>query len=152
MKSEFKKTEPCSWRESVVSTESFSLWEPRVADGLVDICCGWLLSHHILLVLSVSELSRLVTHTAVSSPQCNSEKRPLSNSAAFRTLFKRHIPVVLYCSYHKKNKHRLTVWTGILPRTRFNDVNDVRTCTFENSVSSRFKVLFCHILNYTEYK
>ncbi len=27
---------------------------------------------------SVSELSRLVTHTAVSSPKCNSEKRPLS--------------------------------------------------------------------------
>ncbi len=39
---------------------------------------------------SVSELSRLVTHTAVSSPKCNSEKRPLSNSVAFRTLFKWH--------------------------------------------------------------
>ncbi len=26
---------------------------------------------------SVSERSRLVTHTAVSSPKCNSEKRPL---------------------------------------------------------------------------
>ncbi len=37
---------------------------------------------------SVSERSRLVTHTAVSSPQCTSEKRPLSNSVAFRTLFK----------------------------------------------------------------
>ncbi len=37
---------------------------------------------------SVSERSRLVTHTAVSSPKCNSEKRPLSNSVAFRTLFK----------------------------------------------------------------
>ncbi len=37
---------------------------------------------------SVSELSRLVTHTAVSSPKCNSEKRPLSNSVAFQTLFK----------------------------------------------------------------
>ncbi len=37
---------------------------------------------------SVSELSRLVTHTAVSSPQCNSETRPLSNSVAFQTLFK----------------------------------------------------------------
>ncbi len=36
---------------------------------------------------SVSELSRLVTHTAVSSPKCNSEKRPLSNSVAFQTLF-----------------------------------------------------------------
>ncbi len=39
---------------------------------------------------SVSELSRLVTHTAVSSPKCNSEKRPLSNSVAFQTLFKWH--------------------------------------------------------------
>ncbi len=39
---------------------------------------------------SVSELSRLVTHTAVSSPKCNSENRPLSNSVAFQTLFKWH--------------------------------------------------------------
>ncbi len=39
---------------------------------------------------SVSELSRLVTHTAVSSPKCNSEKRPLSYSVAFQTLFKWH--------------------------------------------------------------
>ncbi len=39
---------------------------------------------------SVSELSRLVTHTAVSSPKCNSEKRPLSNSVKFQTLFKWH--------------------------------------------------------------
>ncbi len=37
---------------------------------------------------SVSELSRLVTHTAVSSSKCNGEKRPLSNSVTFRTLFK----------------------------------------------------------------
>ncbi len=37
---------------------------------------------------TVSELSRLVTHTAVSSPKCNSEKKPLSNSVAFQTLFK----------------------------------------------------------------
>ncbi len=37
---------------------------------------------------SVSERSRLVTHTAVSLPKCNSEKRPLSNSVAFQTLFK----------------------------------------------------------------
>ncbi len=36
---------------------------------------------------SVSELSRLVTHTAVSSPKCNSEKRP---RVTFRTLFKWH--------------------------------------------------------------
>ncbi len=42
---------------------------------------------------SVSELSCLVTHTAVSSPQCNTEKRPPpppSNSVTFRTLFKWH--------------------------------------------------------------
>jgi len=37
---------------------------------------------------SVSELSRLVTHTAVSSPKYNSENRPLSNTVAFQTLFK----------------------------------------------------------------
>ncbi len=37
---------------------------------------------------SVSELSCLVTHKAVSSSKCNSEKRPLSNSVTFRTLFK----------------------------------------------------------------
>ncbi len=61
----------------------------------VDICgsrcgyCGWLLSSHSTSA-SVSELSRLVTHTAVSSPNCNSEKRPLSNSVAFQTLFKWH--------------------------------------------------------------
>ncbi len=46
---------------------------------------------------SVSELSRLVTHTAVSSPKCNSEKRPLSNSVAFQTLFKWH----RYCGIFK---------------------------------------------------
>ncbi len=44
----------------------------------------------VLTSASVSELSRLVTHTAVSSPKCNSEKRPLSNSVAFQTLFKWH--------------------------------------------------------------
>ncbi len=46
---------------------------------------------------SVSELSRLVTHTAVSSPKCNCEKRPLSNSVAFQTLFKWH----RYCGIFK---------------------------------------------------
>ncbi len=45
-------------------------------------------SHSTNVSASVSELSRLVTHTAVSSPKCNSEKRPLSNSVAFQTLFK----------------------------------------------------------------
>ncbi len=38
---------------------------------------------------SVSELSRLVTHTAVSSPKCNSEKRPLSFQTVSR--FKRYL-------------------------------------------------------------
>ncbi len=37
---------------------------------------------------SASVRSRLVTHTAVSSPKCNREKRPLSNSVAFRLSFK----------------------------------------------------------------
>ncbi len=58
MKSECKKGEPCNWRESVASTENFSVWETReLMQRTVDICggqcgyCGWLLSHHILLVL-----------------------------------------------------------------------------------------------------
>ncbi len=37
---------------------------------------------------SVSELSLVVPHIAVSSPKCNSETRPLSNSVPFRMLFK----------------------------------------------------------------
>ncbi len=106
--------EPCNWRESVVSTENFSLWETRelmqrtvcvcvcVRDAGADAADGgylwrsmWILwmtsslSSHSTSA-SVSELSRLVTHTAVSSPKCNSEKRPLSNSVAFQTLFKWH--------------------------------------------------------------
>ncbi len=47
-------------------------------------------SHSTNVSASVSELSRLVTHTAVSSPKCNSEKRHLSKSVAFQTLFKLH--------------------------------------------------------------
>ncbi len=149
MKSEFKKAGTLQLRESVVSTENCCVWETReLMDGgylwrLMWILWMTSLSSHSTSA-SVSELSRLVTHTAVSSPKCNSETRPLSNGVVFRTLFKRHIPVLRYFknSYHKKNKHRYSVWTGILPSTRFNDVNDVRTCTFENSVSSRFKVLF----------
>uniref|UniRef100_A0A671LGG1 PH and SEC7 domain-containing protein 3-like n=1 Tax=Sinocyclocheilus anshuiensis TaxID=1608454 RepID=A0A671LGG1_9TELE len=39
-------------------------------------------SHSISSTASVSELSHLGTHTAVPSPQCNSEKGPLSNSVA----------------------------------------------------------------------
>ncbi len=57
---------------------------------------------------SVSELSRLVTHTAVSSPKCNSEKRPLSNSVTFQTLFKWH----RYCGILKINIVR-KINTGI---------------------------------------
>ncbi len=57
---------------------------------------------------SVSELSRLVTHRAVSSPQCNSEKRPLSNSVVFRTLFKLH----RYCGIIKNHIIR-KINTGI---------------------------------------
>ncbi len=53
-------------------------------------------------IASVSELSHLVTHTAATAPQCNSEKRPLLNSVAFQTLFKRHTPVLRYF----KNSYR----------------------------------------------
>ncbi len=55
------------------------------------MCILWmtsLSSHSTSATASVSELSRLVTHTAVSSPKCNSEKRPLSISVVFRMLFK----------------------------------------------------------------
>ncbi len=59
MKSEFKNAGTLQLRESVVSTENFSVCEPReLMQRTVDICggrcgyCGWLLlSHHILLVL-----------------------------------------------------------------------------------------------------
>jgi len=58
MKSEYKKAGTLQLTESVVSTENFSLWEPReLMQRTVDICggrcgyCGWLLSLHILLVL-----------------------------------------------------------------------------------------------------
>ncbi len=50
----------------------------------------WLSSRPTSSTASVSELSRSVTHTAVPSTQCNSEKRPLSNGVVFRTLFKWH--------------------------------------------------------------
>ncbi len=56
------------------------------ADGGYLLWMTFLSSHSTSA--SVSELSRLVTHTAVSSPKCNSEKRPLSNSIEFQTLFK----------------------------------------------------------------
>ncbi len=44
-----------------------------------------------------SVFQALVTHTAVSSPKCNSKKRPCSNSVAFWTSFKWH----LYCGILK---------------------------------------------------
>ncbi len=56
---------------------------------------------------SVSELSRLVTHTAVFSPKCNSEKRPLSNSVAFQTF--EMTPVLRYL----KNSYLRKINTGI---------------------------------------
>ncbi len=71
---------------------------------------------------SVSELSRLVTHTAVSSPKCNSEKRPLSNSVAFRTLFKWH----RYCGILKIHIVR-KINTGI----RYEPVYRPAPITFE---------------------
>uniref|UniRef100_A0A672SK61 Histone-lysine N-methyltransferase, H3 lysine-36 specific n=1 Tax=Sinocyclocheilus grahami TaxID=75366 RepID=A0A672SK61_SINGR len=45
----------------------------------------WMRSRCISSTASVSELSRLVTHTAVPSPQCTSEKGPLSNSVCEKT-------------------------------------------------------------------
>ncbi len=93
-----RRRELCNWRESVISTENFRLWETRElmqrTGGYLwrSMCILWMtssLSSHSTCA-SVSELSRLVTHTAVSLPKCNSEKRPLSNSVAFRTLFKWH--------------------------------------------------------------
>ncbi len=90
MKSEFKKAGTLQLtRESVVSPENCCVWEPRelmAADGGYLLWMTSYLSSHSTSA-SVSELSRLVT---VSSPKCNSEKRPLSNSVAFRTLFKWH--------------------------------------------------------------
>ncbi len=83
-----RRREPCNWRESVVSTENCCVWEPReLMQRTVDIC-SYLSSHSTSA--SVSELSRLVTHTAVSSSKCNSENRPLCYNVAFRTLFKWH--------------------------------------------------------------
>ncbi len=95
MKSEFKKAGTLQLTGIRRIDENFSLWETReLMERTVDICggqcgyCGWLLlSLHILLVLPFRNF-HIVTHTAVSSPKCNSEKRPLSNSVAFQTLFK----------------------------------------------------------------
>ncbi len=97
MKSEFKNAGTLQLRESVVSTENFSVLDAGAdaADGGYVVRLMWILwmtsslSSHSTSA-SASELSRLVTHTAVSSPKCNSEKRPLSNSVAFQTLFKWH--------------------------------------------------------------
>ncbi len=68
------------------------MWELMAADGGYLVESMWILwmtsfsAHSTIATASVR--SRLVTYTAVSSPKCNSEKRPLSNSVAFRTLFK----------------------------------------------------------------
>lgn len=71
--------------------------------------------HHVLLVSTawVSELLCVVTHTAVLSTQCNSEKGLLSNSVAFRMLFKRHYSVLcLHCVILKIHKRKITndIW------------------------------------------
>ncbi len=80
-----RRREPCNWRESVVSTENFSLWETReLMDG------GYLWRSMWILCMTSSLSSHSTSATAVSSPKCNSEKRPLSNSVAFQTLFKWH--------------------------------------------------------------
>ncbi len=59
-----RRRELCNWRESVISTENFRLWETReLMQRTGGICggrcvyCGWLLlSHHILLVLQFLNL------------------------------------------------------------------------------------------------
>ncbi len=61
----------------------------RLTRSMWILCMTSSLSSHSTSAL-VSKLSRLVTHTAVSLPKCNSENRPLSNSVAFQTLFKWH--------------------------------------------------------------
>lgn len=71
--------------------------------------------HHVLLVSTawVSELLCVVTHTAVLSTQCNSEKGLLSNSVAFRMLFKRHYSVLCrHCVILKIHKRKITndIW------------------------------------------
>ncbi len=98
------------WKVNLIRREPCNLTGIRHFDG--ELLCVWdagadggylwrsmwilwmtssLSSHYYSATASVSELSRLVTHTAVSSPQCNSEKRP------FRTLFKWH----RYCGMNR---------------------------------------------------
>ncbi len=84
-------------REELMAADGGYLWRSM-----------WILWMTSSTSASVSQRSRLVTHTAVSSPQCTSEKRPLSNSVAFQTLFKLHRRY-LKNSYHNKNKHRYSV-------------------------------------------
>ncbi len=86
----WKKAAKRVWKLLNIVLKSARVWDAG-ADG----SGRWILwmsssvsSRSISSTASVSELSRLVTHTAVSSPQCNSEKRPLSNNVAFRTWFK----------------------------------------------------------------
>ncbi len=82
----------------------------------------WLSSRSTSSTASVSQLSRSVTHTAVS--QCNSEKKPLSNSVAFRTLFKLH----RYCGILKIHIIR-KINTGV----RYEPVyRPELICTFKN--------------------
>ncbi len=98
MKSEFKKAGTLQLKGirridgELVCERRGSWWQQTVDILWRSMWILWMtssLSSHSTSA-SVSELSGLVTHTAVSSPKCNSEKRPLSNSVAFQTLFKWH--------------------------------------------------------------
>ncbi len=98
MKSEFKKAGTLQLKGirrvdgELVCERRGSWWQQTVDILWRSMWILWMTSSLSLhsTSASVSELSRLVTHTAVSSPKCNSEKRPLSNSVAFQTLFKWH--------------------------------------------------------------
>ncbi len=121
MKSECKKGEPCNWRESVASTENFSLWgRGSWCNGRwifvtvnVDIVDDFSLSHSTSA--SVSERSRLV-HIQLYPRQNAIVKRDPSLTVS---RFKRYLNdtgiAVFSNSYRKKNKHRYSVWTGIPP-------------------------------------
>ncbi len=116
MKSEFKKAGTLQLKGirridgELVCERRGSWWQQTVDILWRSMWILWMtssLSSHSTSA-SVSELSGLVTHTAVSSPKCNSEKRPLSNSVAFQTLFKWH----RYCGILKINIVR-KINTGI---------------------------------------
>ncbi len=81
--------------------------------------CGYLwLSSRSSSTASVSELSRSVTHTAVSSFLATVKRDP-SQTVSCCECCLNYIPVLRYLKnwYHKKNKHRYSVWTSIPPST-----------------------------------